>query len=252
MIQRTRRRPACGRSVGCLAVCVSLLTSAWADDASRRQPDSSVHLTVSPGVMIRKPIKSYKELRDERIVRQKYDFSCGAAALTTILRHYYRLPVTEESVVNHIVKKRGMKDAVRRYREKKGFSLLDLKMAANAAGFHARAYKEMSILDLAELDAPAIIPIRTKQYDHFVVFRGLRGDRVHLTDPITGNITIKAANFAVAWRDGIGMVLEARNGAQPENWRPDRTRQGYVTREMTRSIITRSATPTITRGNNEF
>lgn len=170
-------------------------------------------------------------------MRQKYDFSCGAAALTTLMRHYYKLNVTEESVVNFIIHKRGTDEAIKRYKEKKGFSLLDLKTAAASVGFKAVAYSEMTLADLVELKSPAIVPIRTRTYDHFVVFRGVREDRVFLTDPIIGNTSMKAGNFVAAWRNGIGMILKSKKGLEPVDWQPEATTQGYVSQDMTRSLI---------------
>ena len=35
------------------------------------------------------PIKSWKTLRDTRIVKQDLDYSCGAASLVTLLNEFY-------------------------------------------------------------------------------------------------------------------------------------------------------------------
>lgn len=37
------------------------------------------------------PTQSWLELRDENLTRQKYDYSCGAASLSTILTYYYNV-----------------------------------------------------------------------------------------------------------------------------------------------------------------
>ncbi len=204
------------------------------------------------GVRVRKPVTTFKEFKERRVVKQRYDFSCGAAALATLLREYYGLPVTEEGIVIYIVHRRGEEEAVRRYKEKKGFSLLDLKMAAASIQFRCAAYSEMTLADLLELDAPVIVPIRTREYDHFVIFRGLRDDRVYLTDPVSGNMTMKATNFLAVWKDGVGMVLKSRQGLQPANWQPDHAGQGfYVSRDQVRSLMDSSITE-VHRRSREF
>ena len=200
-------------------------------------PANVIAVNLDSALCIHKPVRTFKDLKEEHAVRQKYDFSCGAAALATLLQHYYKLGVNEESVVAFIIHKHGKEEAIRRYQEKKGFSLLDLKTAAASIGFKAVAYSEMTLAELVELNLPAIVPIRTRSFDHFVVFRGLRDDRVFLADPIVGNSTMKAGNFVAAWRNGIGMILKSKEGRTPSDWQPGSTATGFVSQDMTRSYL---------------
>ena len=235
----TRSRWEIARWLGglCLAIgwCIPPAVVAAGEAPPETQPNVSV--TLPSGLRIHKSVRTFKDLKDERAVRQKYDFSCGAAALATMLRHYYKLNVNEESVVSFLIRKRGKEEAIRRYKEKKGFSLLDLKTAAASIGFKAVAYSEMTLADLVELKAPAIVPIRIRGYDHFVVFRGVREDRVFLADPIMGNATMKAGNFVAIWRNGIGMILQSKKGLVPADWQPEATSTGFVSQDMTRSLL---------------
>jgi predicted double-glycine peptidase len=229
------------------AVAFFLCVSAFAAD----QPPA-LFTDSAAGLRLRKPVTTFKELKERRVVKQRYDYSCGAAALATLLQHYYKLPVTEEGIVAYIIHKRGEEEAIRRYKEKKGFSLLDLKMAASSIAFRCAAYSEMTLADLLELQTPVIVPIRTRQYDHFVVFRGLRDDRVYLTDPVSGNLTMKATNFQSVWKDGVGLVLKSRKGLQPTDWQPEHNAQGfYVSPDQARSLI-QSTTVGVRRGPREF
>ena len=43
-------------------------------------------------------VTSLKEARFKATTRQQYDFSCGSAALATLLTYHYGYPVTEQSV----------------------------------------------------------------------------------------------------------------------------------------------------------
>jgi predicted double-glycine peptidase len=91
---------------------------------------------------------------------------------------------------------------------RKGFSLLDLKHFVQARGYHAQGFSDMSLEELADLKIPAIVPIRSKGVDHFVVVRGVFGDRVVLADPAFGNMTIKARRFQEIWKQGIAFIVQ--------------------------------------------
>jgi len=236
----------------CLAIgwCLPPAVLAAGEAPPDQQPNVSV--TLSSGLRIHKRVRTFKDLKEEHAVRQKYDFSCGAAALTTLLRHYYKLNVTEESVVAFIIHKHGKEEAIRRYKEKKGFSLLDLKTAAASVGFKVVAYSEMTLAILVELKSPVIVPIRIRGYDHFVVFRGVREDRVFLADPIMGNATMKAGNFVDIWRNGIGMVLKSKKGLVPADWQPEATSTGFVSQDMTRSLLQAASIGFVPRVKGEF
>ncbi len=247
------RRPALGSihwMAALLAGCLSVGAAAEPVPSKRL---NAVQLDAGGLLRIRKPVKTFKDFKTQRAVLQRYDYSCGAAALATILQHYYGLPVNEQSVVAYLLQVHGMDNALQRYKEKKGFSLLDLKQAAASAGFECLAFAEMTLADLVDLNAPAIIPIRVRGFDHFVIFRGIRDDRVFLTDPVAGNITMKGPQLLGAWNGGIGMVLRSRKGEPPRHWQPDRNKEGrYVSQDLTRSMLYRRDALAIVKGPREF
>jgi uncharacterized protein len=148
------------------------------------------------------PVRSLLELRQDRVVIQQWDNSCGAAALTTVLRHQLGEPVTERQVAEGMLRRT---DPLR-VRHRGGFSLLDLKRYAEARGLAADGYGELTLDDLPAL-APLIVPVRSRAGDHFVVVRGIEGGRVVLADPAFGNRTLPVAVFAATWKDGIGFVV---------------------------------------------
>ncbi|MBJ7371591.1 MAG: C39 family peptidase, partial [Pseudomonas sp.] len=51
------------------------------------------------GVLVYKDVQSIRERKFADIVEQKTDFSCGAAALATVLRQAYWLDVDEEHII---------------------------------------------------------------------------------------------------------------------------------------------------------
>ena len=83
----------------------------------------------------RAPVRSLLEIRQENVVVQQWDVSCGAAALATLLTYHVGEPVSEKAAAQAML---GKTDALR-VKVRGGFSLLDLKRYAEARGFEADA-----------------------------------------------------------------------------------------------------------------
>ncbi|MDE3060597.1 MAG: peptidase C39, partial [Pseudomonadota bacterium] len=62
-------------------------------------------------------IHSLRDMRYAGVVRQRYDFSCGSAAVATLLTYHYRRPVEEPDVLAAMFRQ-GDRDKIR----KEGFS----------------------------------------------------------------------------------------------------------------------------------
>jgi predicted double-glycine peptidase len=161
-------------------------------------------------------VLSLLELRDQNLVRQGWDISCGAAALSTVLTHHYSAPYSEATIAVSILANTDPE----RVRARGGFSLLDLKRFAEAVGFSAEGYADVTLDDLVESGLPVILPVRIRDLDHFVVFRGFVAGRVLIGDPAFGNLTLSERRFEKIWTSGIGFFVEPADGARPE-WRPD-------------------------------
>ena len=67
-----------------------------------------------------------------------------------------------------------------------------------------------------------MVPVNFLGYNHFVVFRGIHGDRVLLADPGWGNRTMQAERFERAWLvypefGRVGFVVLRKDGTMPPN-----------------------------------
>jgi hypothetical protein len=162
------------------------------------------------GARINQPVRSFQEIRQARTIRQQWDRSCGAAALSTILSLHYGERISEAVIIVAILQNTDPA----RIRARGGFSLLDLKQFAQSRGYEARGYGSMTLAELGQLGAPAIVPLRIRGYDHFAVFRGVYGESVLISDPAFGTLTMKIPRFLAIWRDGIGFVV-TRDGSPP-------------------------------------
>lgn len=156
---------------------------------------------------------TWKELRDQHVVKQKLDASCGAAALTTLMAHYFGEKTSEQEILDILkVRTDKLSEEERKRKKKSGFSLLDLKYAAQQKGYKAAGFK-LTVEQLRQLAAPVIVYVEPFGYHHFAVLRGIAGDRVFLADPSRGNLRMSIAHF----KDEYGGIVFALGKAGEEN-----------------------------------
>ena len=167
-------------------------------------------------------VRSLLEMRQDRVVVQEWDLSCGAAVLATLLNYQHHDPVSEREVAEGLIGRAEYIENPLLVRANQGFSLLDLKHFVQGRGYRGIGYGRLKLADLLEF-APVIVPVQLNGYDHFVIFRGQRGDRVLLADPAWGNRTMPVDKFEAAWIESpefgkVGFTVVRGDGTEP----PDR------------------------------
>jgi len=166
-------------------------------------------------------VTSLLEMRHERVVVQKWDLSCGAAALTTLLNYQHGDLVTEREVAKGLFKRAEYIKDPTLVQRRLGFSLLDLKRYVEARGYRGNGLGKLTLTDLIK-QAPILVPINAHGYNHFVVFRGRYGNRVLLADPAWGNRTLLVEKFERMWINypqlgRVGFVVVRTDGVTPAN-----------------------------------
>jgi hypothetical protein len=146
------------------------------------------------------PVKSIEDRKFATVVRQKYDFSCGSAALATLLRHHYRVDQDEEAAFRGMWAA-GDREQIRRV----GFSLLDMKRHLTKLGFQADGF-EVTLAEVSGAGVPGIALINLNGYKHFVVVKGVSATEVLVGDPALGLKTMPVADFEKAW-NGIYFAI---------------------------------------------
>lgn len=156
------------------------------------------------GGAITEPVRMepHSELKFRNIVRQAFDYSCGSAALVTLLNYHLGLEITEQQAMEGMLE-RGEKQKII---ERRGFSLLDMKRYVASLGVEGAGFRA-EVKDLLTLEHPAIVPIDYAGFKHFVVFRGVRDDLVYLADPSAGNIVLSVEEFATLWDRNTLFIL---------------------------------------------
>lgn len=147
-------------------------------------------------------VQSFEDLKFITTIKQKYDFSCGSAALATLLTYTYHIPTTENSVFASM-----FLNGDRTVIQQSGFSLLDMKEYLSRQGIPSGGFR--APLDkLVRVGIPAIVLINEHGYKHFVVLRGVRDGRVVLSDPAIGLRTVSVSQFNRQW-SGIFFIILA-------------------------------------------
>lgn len=167
------------------------------------------------------PVKSLLEMRHDRVVIQKWDISCGAAALATVLNYQHGDPISEREIAMSLIEREEYLAQPLLVRARHGFSLLDLKRFVDQRGYQGIGYGSLEFQDLIDL-APILIPVDVGGYPHFVVFRGMRGNRVLLADPAFGNRTMLVGKFQSVWIEyaefgKVGFVVARADGSEAPN-----------------------------------
>lgn len=156
-------------------------------------------------------VKNARQLRNENVVMQQRDFSCGAAALATVLNYYWDENVSETAlllIIAKILTREQLEDRVLN-----GLTLTDLKNVAQVGGYTAVLGK-LSTKKLAESKLPLVVAITVNDYDHFVVFRGMDDEYVYLADPIYGKKKVVIETFEEQWQQNAILAV-IKPGAPP-------------------------------------
>jgi uncharacterized protein len=157
------------------------------------------------------PVKPVSEFRYNNVTRQAYDYSCGSAALTTVLNQYLGRQFQERQMMEGLLRFGETEKIVQR----RGFSLLDMKRLATALGHPSGGFKA-EMKDIKTLDHPAIVPIASGGFKHFVVLKKYQNGHVFVADPALGNISFTESKFLEVWDQNV-LFIVFPNGFEPQD-----------------------------------
>ena len=153
-------------------------------------------------------VESFQERRFRVTVGQEHDFSCGSAALATLLTYNYKTPVSEHDVFQSMFEN-GDKKVI----AESGFSLLDIKNYLTRHGLRSEGFRA-PLSKLAEVRLPAIVLLNLRGYRHFVVLEGIHDGWVLLSDPANGMRTEQVGVFEEEWSGVFFLILNDVEKAQ--------------------------------------
>ncbi|HZZ11226.1 MAG TPA: C39 family peptidase [Paraburkholderia sp.] len=162
---------------------------------------SSVDTSTFAGVPLRKTVRSMKDIRYNHIVSQQFDYSCGAAALATLLKFGYGIDIPETELIRRMMVF-STPDVV----VKNGFSMLDMKKFVETIGLRGRGFR-VNADALEHLQIPVMVLMNIDGYEHFVIVKHVQDGRVFIADPALGNRIVIQEDFAKTWNGLVFAVL---------------------------------------------
>lgn len=149
------------------------------------------------------PVRSFKEQRFSTVMQQQFDFSCGSAAIASLLSYHYDHSVTEQDVFSSMF---SLADPEKVRLE--GFSMLDMKRFLEAEGYQADGF-HMPLSGLRDkVRLPVIVLLNMNGFRHFVVIKGISTDEVFVGDPARGLTVYSRAEFEGYW-NGAAFVIRS-------------------------------------------
>lgn len=201
-----------------LACAVLAFAGTFCTSATAAAPRSVVETFAAVGGEFQPEVVSYRDLGFRTVIRQQYDFSCGSAALATLLRYDYGVPVDETDVFNAMWAKGDQKTI-----KLKGFSLADMKHYLTARGLRSDGYR-ITLERFAKAQVPGIVVVTLNGYKHFVVVKGVEEGLVLVGDPAIGLHAYSVTDFKKIW-DGLVFIIHDEAHAQdhhefnsPKEW----------------------------------
>ncbi|MGR8929752.1 MAG: C39 family peptidase, partial [Gammaproteobacteria bacterium] len=118
------------------------------------------------------------------VTKQSTDYSCGAAALSTLITGLVEnARISEKDVIDEIAKLSDNRDS-------QGYTLSDL-MEVSKNLEHYAEWRKVPVSQLPKIKIPVILLIGlNSKFPHFVVLKGIVDDQAFLADSIRGNIRI--------------------------------------------------------------
>jgi predicted double-glycine peptidase len=158
------------------------------------------------------PVTSLVTLNYAEVVRQDRDFSCGAAALATILNFYFGERYSEQDLLDILAARYD--PAAWKKRQATGLSLEDLAYVAGKVGYSAEGAL-IGISGLLQIEGPVIVHLRKGTFEHFSAFRGTKDGAILLADPILGQVQYSPATFRAQYT-GMAMAVWKEGDDLPE------------------------------------
>jgi predicted double-glycine peptidase len=180
-------------------------------------PDVDDYLYDVPTAHPRKVV-CWQDMRWGGVVRQGLDYSCGTAALATLMNSGFDDNAVESQILSDIISVQDDEGKGRIL--EKGVSMLDLKRAAIRRGYLAEG-ATLPLSSLRQLRGAVVVHLLRDGKGHFSVLRGIVDDQVQLADPGEGNVRLSLDQFAYEWSGFIlalarpGGTVASVNGLRP-------------------------------------
>jgi predicted double-glycine peptidase len=162
---------------------------------------SALSMNAAAGVPFDVNVRSIHEIRYNHIVSQRYDYSCGSAALATLLKYGYGIDIPESDMIQRMMVFSTPEVVV-----KNGFSMLDMKKFVETIGLRGRGFR-VTPEALYHLQIPVLVLMNSDGYEHFVIVKHAEDGRVFVADPALGNRIVMEDDFVKKWNGLVFAVV---------------------------------------------
>ena len=151
-------------------------------------------------------VKSYQEIKNEKVVRQNYEESCGAASLATLINTLDDNNLTELDLLKTMSGQKLYTDMV---------SFADLNDAVKKLGYESKSYKvDRKILENI-ISVPILVKIEDDpHFPHFVVIINHKGNYLQILDPSYGEYISSKREFYSVWdrynKGGFALIVNPK------------------------------------------
>ncbi|SCY10239.1 C39 family peptidase [Desulfoluna spongiiphila] len=188
---------------------------------------------------VRQEVSPLSESLFENIVKQEHDYSCGSAALGTLLNYCLGENLSETQIINGLMKFGDM-EQIKRLR---AFSLWDMQQFVSALGYESGGFNA-ELEDIRDADNwPCIVPLELFGYRHFVVLKGVHKDHVLVADPWRGNGSYTISQFTDMWYKSILFKIFPDRGCAVSGLRLKPEDMRFIDQDMQKSLIFDLETP---------
>ncbi|EAM9431424.1 hypothetical protein G3G77_004876 [Salmonella enterica] len=149
-------------------------------------------------------IKDWNRItKNNDIIKQTTDFSCGPASLSLILKKEKNIDVKEMDIISDILYRSEKGTEIEKIDN--GFSLLDLKKSAERIGVKMKGVRYNDI-EKEKIKTPSIILLEGKNYSHFVVLDYIDTKYATILDPEKGIYHFPLYKLKSIWK-GYSLVI---------------------------------------------
>lgn len=180
-------------------------------------------------------VQTWVEQRRKNVVMQSKDYSCGAAALATLIQYFWGDTLGEERLLRELDEMLTQTEIADRITN--GLTMTDLRRLAVRLKYQATIGK-LEFEKLSESRVPVVVGVKVRDYKHFVVYRGSDGEYVYLADPARGNLRTPVGQFLQQWQDNAVLVVAKPNVDVPRtsalSIRNDERNMGWLNQQLIR------------------
>lgn len=141
------------------------------------------------------------------VVKQTTEFTCGPAALATLLKYHFGEDTTEQEMIK-----------LSQTMEKRTATLLGLRDACRAKGYNAVGYQmtlRQLIKEVNTSEVPVLVHFQTPTL-HYALVTGVVEDYVLVADPSEGNLSMNVDDFLRRWSNKALVVKSETRPAHRE------------------------------------